>query len=513
MKWTPVLPIALMAAAMGMLISLFGGGIILLALLAMLPLPIIFKDYRAGVILLTFLLPISSMLPPIRGLNILNFVTIATLGAFAVRTAFRHTQVVWLPRVLIVCFLLPVTVSVVTAWPHIHEGIRNYPLLENARATYDPPSYVLTRYVKPFFYYFSYAFLLANAVRASKHPERFIAALAASAILPSMAVFYTVATYPGSLIDVSRDREFMAPRGMHANEFGMLLALACGPMLFLAFGAVKRSWRLMALSAFGVVTLALLLTFSRGALLAYLVVVGGFLWHHKRIKTFLASMAVIGLVMLAAPNAMQERFGTGLRAGAVSDASNVARDDLTAGRVHGWALLAPQVLESPWLGSGLGSTQWSNAVAVGRYQANHPHNIYLEILMDLGLIGFIGMAYLHHAYLKEFKQLALDPSLPAELRSFFLGSRYAMWGMLAMAATTAYYMPSGAQAYFWFSLGLAFSYWRHGAPASVTASTTSMAHANHASAMRHHHFDHSKGLAIKEHQSNGAQDDFQIQRQ
>ena len=77
---------------------------------------------------------------------------------------------------------------------------------------------------------------------------------------------------------------------------------------------------------------------------------------------------------------MQERFGAGLRAGALSDTSRAERDALTAGRVHGWTLLAPEVLESPWIGRGLGSTQWSAAVAAGLYRANHPHNIYLEVL-------------------------------------------------------------------------------------------------------------------------------------
>ncbi|MES2090176.1 MAG: O-antigen ligase family protein [Pseudomonadota bacterium] len=488
MKQTTGLVFVLMAAALGCMISLYGGELVLLALLALLPLPIIFRDYRAGVILLTFLLPVSSMLPPIRGLNILNFVIIATLGAFAIRTAFLHVKVVWLPGVLIGCFLLPATVGIVMAWPHIHEGLRNYPLLEKGRELYDPPSYVLTHYVKPFFYYFTYAFLLANAVRASKRPERFLAALAASAILPSLAVFYTVATYPGSLIDVSRDREFMAPRGLHANEFGMLLALASGPLLFLAFGSSKRSWRLMALSAFSVVTLALLLTFSRGALMAYLIVVGGFLWHHKRVKTFVASLAVVGLVVLAAPDAMQERFSTGFRSGAFSDASNIERDDLTAGRLHGWTLLAPEVVDSPWLGRGVGSTQWSNAVATGRYKANHPHNIYLEILMDLGLIGFVGMAYLHYAYLKKFKQLSINPTVPEELRSFFLGSMYAMWGMLAMAVTTAYYLPNGAQTYLWFSLGVAFAYWRQASPVKMAVSP-SMRDSTHTRPMTNRPFD------------------------
>ena len=461
---TPALPVTallLLAAALGAATSMFDGRLVLLMLAAMAPLPLILRDYRVGVLLLTLVLPISPMLPPVRGLNVLNFLTLATLVSFALRTGFSKERVTWLPGRMWWGFLLPVTVAVLIAWPHIPEGARNYPRLENARYLYDPMVYAVDRYAKPLLYFFSYAFLLANAVRASKRPEWFIVALAASAVLPAMAVLYTVAAYPGSFAQLTQDREFMAPRGMHANEFGMLLALASGPLLFVAGGEGEAWLKRVALAAFALVTLALLLTFSRGGLVAYLIGVCAFLLHHRRLKTIVACGLAVGLFLLAAPDALQERFGAGIRAGALSDASNVRKDELTAGRLHGWILLAPEVLESPWLGGGLGSTQWSGAVAMGRYKANHPHNIYLELLMDLGIIGTLAMVCVVVGHLRRFRQLAREPALGHEMRSFFLGARFALWGALAMAATTAYYMPNAAQAYLWFALGLAFADWPH----------------------------------------------------
>jgi hypothetical protein len=138
---------------------------------------------------------------------------------------------------------------------------------------------VTARYAKPLFYYLSYAFLLANAVRDSERPERFASLLGAAIVLPAIAVFYTVATYPGTLLDVSRDREFMAPRGLHANEFGMMLAVACGPLLFMGTAATSSARRWAMRAAFALATAALLLTFSRGGLLAWLVIVLGYLLH------------------------------------------------------------------------------------------------------------------------------------------------------------------------------------------------------------------------------------------
>lgn len=481
-----VLVFLLVAGGLGAAASLFGGGTVLVLLAATLPLPVILRDYRAGVILLTLLLPVSTMLPQVRGLNVLNLLTLATLFAFVLQAmAFRppagraappegacaggRPGVVGLPWPLLAGFLLPVTVGVLIAWPHIPEAARNYPRMVGAREIYEPTAYVLNRFLKPVFYYFSYAFLLANAVRASRRPERFLAAFAGSLVLPCLAVFYTVATYPGTFDDLSADREFMAPRGMHANEFGLLFALASGPLLFVGGGARSLGWRVLALGTFAMVTLALLLTFSRGALLAYLIVVAGFLLHHKRVKTLVLSAAVAGLVTLAAPAALQERFGTGLRDGALGDTSQVEKDELTAGRVHGWMLLVPDVWDSPWLGRGLGSTQWSAAVAAGLYKANHPHNIYLEILMDLGLVGLAAMVTLHAMYLRRLRQLASDPAVDPALRPLFLGARWSLWGGLAMAATTAYYMPNAAQAGLWFMLGFLFAHWKPRAAVAAVA--------------------------------------------
>jgi O-antigen ligase len=459
-----------LAVGLGISTSLFGGLMTGIVLAAMLPLPIIFKDYRSGVVMLTMLLPVASMLPPLRGLNVLNFVTVASLLSFFLAQAGRHRPVAHLPRALWLCLVLPATWGILIAWPHIPEGVRNYPALADAHSAFDPGAYMVARYLKPLFYYLSFAFLLANAVRDSRQPDRFVSLLAASAMLPAAAVFYTVATYPGSLLDVSRDREFMAPRGLHANEFGMLLALATGPMLF-TLGMARSRWgRMLSLISFMVVVSALLLTFSRGGLFAFLIVVMGYLLHHKRIKVFLVGMAVVGLVLLAAPASMKERFGTGFRAGALSDASDVDKDELTAGRVHGWVQLAPEVLDSLWLGRGLGSTQWSTAVAMGQYKANHPHNIYLEILMDTGVLGLCAMAWLHTGYLRRFKALSTASSMSPTLQAFFMGAHYAMLGMLAMAATTAYFMPNSAQVYFWFALGLAFAQAKVMAPLAAKAS-------------------------------------------
>ncbi len=452
------------AALLGLCAGAFGAAIALAVLVALIPLPIILRDYRAGVVLLTLLLPVATMLPQLKGLNPLNFATVATLASLFLRDAFGKHHRVALPPALWIGLVLPATWGIAIAWPHIPEAAHNYPGLADASQIYEPWAYVMARYVKPLLYYLAYAFLLANAVRDSKRPQRFAWLLGAAIVLPALAVFYTVATYPGSLADVSRDREFMAPRGLHANEFGMLLAAACGPLLFVSASASSAGLRWAMRCAFALATAALLLTFSRGGLTAWLVVVLGYVWHRRHLKALLWAAAVAAALLFAAPESIKERFGAGLHQGAIGDVSDVEKDELTAGRVHGWMLLAPEVLDSPWFGRGLGSTQWSEAVALGRYKANHPHNIYLEILMDLGLVGFGAMAWFYAGRLRCFTRLARRADMPAELRGLFAGARWSLWGLLAMAATTAYYMPNAAQFPLWFCLGMAFAW---GEPAAA----------------------------------------------
>jgi O-antigen ligase len=209
----------------------------------------------------------------------------------------------------------------------------------------------------------------------------------------------------------------------------------------------------------GLITIGLIMTFSRGGILAFTIMAAGYIWHRRQFKAVFVTCALVVLGLVIAPDVVKERFSAGLRSGAVSDTANVHRDQLTAGRVYGWGLLAPEVLENPILGSGIGSTQWSAAVAAGRYRADHPHNIYLEILMDLGIVGLCAMFYLYLVYVRKLKFLSRCEDLSPALKAFFLGSLWSLFGIFAMAATTAYYMPNKAQSFMWFSFGLAFAYW------------------------------------------------------
>ena len=129
----PALFAALLALAVGTALGAAPPELVLLALLVLAPLPFILRDYRVGVVLLAVVLPAMSMLPTVRGLNPVNYLVAATWLGFLVGRwrlgpagpGVNRPAVVALPRPLWWGLVLPVTVGMAAAWPHIGEGVRN----------------------------------------------------------------------------------------------------------------------------------------------------------------------------------------------------------------------------------------------------------------------------------------------------------------------------------------------------------------------------------------------------
>ena len=137
-------------------------------------------------------------------------------------------------------------------------------------------------------------------------------------------------------------------------------------------------------------------------------------------------------------------------------------DPLTKGRLASWALLAPDIIISPIWGQGIGSVAWNQATSSGRYRATLAHNMYLEILLDLGIVGFVMLMYLFYRYVSGFRSLSNDTSLSPALRYYFAGALASFLGMLVMGVANGLYLPHPEQAYLWFALGMLFAYWKTG---------------------------------------------------
>jgi O-antigen ligase len=129
------------------------------------------------------------------------------------------------------------------------------------------------------------------------------------------------------------------------------------------------------------------------------------------------------------------------------------------GRLFVWQQLAPDFWLSPIWGRGLGSTAWNTAVTSGHLVVGQPHNAYLAMLLDIGIVGFAAMMYLYYRYGRTLSKLSSESSLSPMVRDYFSGAFASFLGMLAFAVTAGQYRPHPEQTFLWFALGFAFSYW------------------------------------------------------
>lgn len=125
--------------------------------------------------------------------------------------------------------------------------------------------------------------------------------------------------------------------------------------------------------------LTLVLTGSRGGLLGFMAIVGIIWWRspHKA-----ASAAIIGILLVGGWFSMEEerraRYMTIF-------ASAEDRDESAQGRIDAWVDGTMLFVERPISGVGAGAFAWARAEAFGTYL--QPHNMYIQIIAELGLIG------------------------------------------------------------------------------------------------------------------------------
>lgn len=472
MNWAIIAIFSFLAIFAGLVAGLFGGIVAFVLFVPILPMIFLLRDYRIGVVCLMLILPFirSPLLPQAPGFNIYTYLLAATFFAFLAQRAFqKKNPIVTPPRIFLGTYLLPVCAALLLALPNLAQALR-YALTPESADSLQMGNFVVGRFIKPIGIAVA-ALLLANAVRESRRPERFLIPFAISATLPAVAVIVVAVISGVSLDQLQGNRLFLSGLGFHANELGLMLLLASGPLLFMTFRLQHSLLKTISLAIFVLVSGALVLTFSRGAFVGFLVVVGAFLVSRRQFHVMMVGVAVVAAALLFAPDAIKTRLSAGLSESSASYVSGNMNDKLTAGRVASWELLSPDVLKSPLWGRGLGSTAWTNAVKQGRYTASHPHNLYLEILLDVGIAGFVCILFFYWKVMGLFRGLAKAPRLPPSMQGFFAGAAASFGGVLVMGVTNGHYMPAAEQSFFWLALGMATAYWSEVYPGAVKSKT------------------------------------------
>jgi probable O-glycosylation ligase (exosortase A-associated) len=216
------------------------------------------------------------------------------------------------------------------------------------------------------------------------------------------------------------------------------------PLILYLAREEPRPWvkRLLYIT-FGFTILAIPFTYSRGAFIGLLVVLGILAWRSPRRLQFTAAV-VLAVFMLAplAPERLQKRMESIL-----AQDSAETRDSSAAGRLEAWETAWNIAVTHPFFGEGF-RVLWNDAVWDRFYgrtylAARDAHSLYFEVLAEHGLLGFgiyLGIllstlwslrvirkrwrGHPEHGYLShyaEMTQLALYPYLVA---GAFLGVAY-----------------------------------------------------------------------------------------
>ena len=452
----------LLAIIFGIIIALFDGLFALILFAPIVAILFILRDYRIGVVILVIILPFqhTPFLPSFTGFNIVNYLTTASLISMLLSKTKEFNYAPF-PRFFWWAYLMPIGFAAIHGLMYLHEVPQNRIDLIGTVYT-SPKTYLGGLVIKPLFIILI-SWMLGTAAINSKKPVLFLCPLFFAAVLAASAIMFFVIIngFDLKLLASARSRALLSGLGMHANEFGFLLGTSFILILF-TYPAIQTSLaRILTLFSLLAVGVALMLTFSRGGYVIAVVGVIGFIFIKKQIRYLFLMLFVMACIIAIAPEAVFERITTGsedasMQSGGVTD----QQDQLTAGRVWIWTQLLPEFLDSPIWGSGVGSTAWSTMVKNGLY-INHPHNLYLRILLDMGVLGMLLMFKFGNLILGELKRIASSTTTPAVFASLAQGSFIAMIGVLVAGWSNGNYISESEFSLLWLSIGLALPYMRN----------------------------------------------------
>jgi len=412
-------------------------------------------DYRIGAVLLVALLPVSATsifprgLMGITGLNPINLLLAATLVAYLAKGRLEHPGAL-LPRPLVLLYMLPIVAAGVMGTMHVDDIHPSF--YEQLVINYTNWSgYLRDTVVKPLLTVLAAA-LVGAAVAKARKPEPFVLALAVGACLLALVMlgFILASGVRLGWLASARARAFFDQIGTHANELGRVFVTAYALLLFAWWETKTEKAKVALFAALGVLSLCIVLTFSRNAFLGFFLVNGLFLiWRFNAKKLGLALLGTAVAVALA-PEAVYRRLTYGFDTGSA--------DAVSAGRIeHIWLPLVPDALQSPLWGQGLDSILWSHAMTSGSVLfVGHPHNAYLQAILDMGVIGLALMVAYYWTVWRGFRALGSNAYLSPLMRGFFQGACAALVAFAVSGLTGGSLRPQPENVLLWIAIGIMY---------------------------------------------------------
>ncbi|MCH7884115.1 MAG: O-antigen ligase family protein [Planctomycetes bacterium] len=177
--------------------------------------------------------------------------------------------------------------------------------------------------------------------------------------------------------------------GMDPNDIAMILVGTFWSMMATLVIWKRRRGRVLVAGAAAVLLVGIGLCQSRAGYVSFVgvgMLFGIFIW-----RPLLGILPMMGIVVFLAVPSIPARLGMGFAVGNASSQTANDLDVITAGRMTKiWPPVFEQISASPLIGEGRRAilrTPVHKALAKKGIAPGHPHNAYLEVLLDAGVAG------------------------------------------------------------------------------------------------------------------------------
>jgi O-antigen ligase len=188
---------------------------------------------------------------------------------------------------------------------------------------------------------------------------------------------------------------FAVPFGSFVNRhnFAAYLEMLIAIPLGLVFaGAIPKDKRLLYFTAIGLMGIALLLSGSRGGLVAFLAEIFLLAILTTNTRSYGQIVLKIGLAVLLIVVIIGGSIFIGGESSLTRFADTANSKDVTTNRTHIWSVTLDVIKENPIFGAGIGAFDVAYAkhdTFNGVERVEQAHNDYLQVLADAGIVGLI----------------------------------------------------------------------------------------------------------------------------
>ncbi|MDG5467423.1 O-antigen ligase family protein [Deltaproteobacteria bacterium IMCC39524] len=280
-------------------------------------------------------------------------------------------------RVFVLIFIGIFTLSIFRSLPNLHE-IQKFSVLELSLS-----GYLLSHYLKPLVFFMPFI-LVIKCIKGQKDIDLLTDAISISLSLISLCLIYLFFMKSNFYTEFRGISTIYAEFfGMHRNQIASYFIVGF-PLLVYKYH-ISKSWLSIVLLLLNIFAIAIL--FSRTGYAALFLFIAAYLFIIKNNKLISLAIIIFVVSMFSFNSIVSDRLLTGL------DSNGINANEVSSGRIDNiWKPLVLEFIDSPEkLIFGEGRYAIASSDAMKRniiLNVFNVHNMYLELIFDIGLIGF-----------------------------------------------------------------------------------------------------------------------------